>query len=264
MGRSQERKAGVRAWFLCLWVLLLALFISPAQAADVTAAFDQANKLYEQGKFTEAAAAYEKLTQDGQVSATVYFNLGNAWFKAGQNGRAIAAYLQAEQLSPRDPNLRFNLQFVRQKVTGSEATPGTAWQRALAALTLNEWTALLVAAFWLWFLLLALREVHPNFRRPLRLYAGLAGLATLALGGCLAAAAYDQAGVVDAVVVVPDAVVRYGPLEESHVSYQLRDGSEVVVLDEKQFGDKQTWLQVRDAGRRIGWLKRDQVVVLKF
>ena len=76
--------------------------------------FDTANKLYEEGKFAEAAAAYESLVQSRQVSAALYFNLGNAWFKSGQIGRAIAAYRQAEQMTPRDPDLRANLQFARE------------------------------------------------------------------------------------------------------------------------------------------------------
>jgi hypothetical protein len=87
------------------------------------------------------------------------------------------------------------------------------------------------------------------------------------MGGCLAAAAYEQSRAGGAVVVVSHAVVRYGPLEKSDVHYQLRDGSEVAVLDEKRVSDSSTtqvWLQVRDPAFGVGWLKRDQVEVLKF
>src|SRR4051794_29504249 len=100
------RRSAARVTLLCL-ACLLALLGTPARAEDLAAAFDQANKLYEQGKFAEAAGAYEKLAQSTPASPALYFNLGNAWFKAGQSGRAIAAYRRAEILAPRDPNLRF-------------------------------------------------------------------------------------------------------------------------------------------------------------
>src|SRR5262249_6562621 len=91
----------VGCWMLVLFLSLIAL---PLRAQNSTAAFESANKLYYENKFPEAAAAYEKLLRPGTASAALYFNLGNAWFKAGQIGRALAAYRQAEQLSPRDPD----------------------------------------------------------------------------------------------------------------------------------------------------------------
>ncbi len=72
--------------------------------------FDAANKLYEEGKYADAANAYDKLLTNGTVSEAIYFNRGNAWFKAGQVGRAIASYRQARLLAPRDSALRANLQ----------------------------------------------------------------------------------------------------------------------------------------------------------
>src|SRR6266446_6853706 len=86
------------------------------------------------------------------------------------------------------------------------------------------------------------------------------GLAAVLLAACLGAAAFEQANTRSAVVIVPEAIVRYGPLEESQVFYQLRDGMEVSVLDEKQVSGNEAWLQVQDSARRVGWLKRDQVI----
>src|SRR5262249_51643794 len=156
--------------------------------------------LYYEGKFADAAAAYEKLIQAGCRSATVYFNLGNARFKAEENGRAIAAYRQAEHLAPRDPSVRFNLQFTRKKVTGSEPLSAPAWRRTLSALTLDEWTVLAMGAYWLWFLLLTLRECSALLRRAMRGYTGAAGVTAALLTGCLAAAALEQSRASGAVV----------------------------------------------------------------
>jgi tetratricopeptide (TPR) repeat protein len=261
LGRRQRRLHASFWGILSLLKLLLWAGAAPAQEFDT--AFDQANRLYEQGKFTEAAAAYEQLVQRGHRSDTLFHNLGNAWFKAGQDGRAIAAYRQGLILAPRNPDLRFNLQFVRKKVTGSESEPGPAWRRWLGQLTLNEWTLLAMVPFGAWCGLQALAEARPLLRRALRSYSLALAVATVIFGGCLAAAVYSQAHIRDAVVITPSAVVRYGPLEESQVFSQLPNGSEVTVLDEKKLdagATSQVWLQIRDVARRTGWVKSDQVL----
>src|SRR5512137_1502266 len=79
-------------------VVLLFLSAFPLVAADPSSAFDAANRLYAQNKYSEAAAGYEQLIAAGSVSPALYFNLGNANFKSGQIGRALAAYRQAEAL----------------------------------------------------------------------------------------------------------------------------------------------------------------------
>jgi uncharacterized protein YgiM (DUF1202 family) len=74
---------------------------------------------------------------------------------------------------------------------------------------------------------------------------------------CLAVAAYDRLLTQSAVVIAHEAVVRYGPVDESQSFYTARDGTELTVLDRK--GD---WLQVADRASRTGWVRQDQVLML--
>lgn len=246
-------------------LLLLALLLGGSRfgsvawaAGDRDVAFDQANKLYEEGHYPEAAAAYEKLATSGPPDIAVYFNLGNACFKSGRIGMAVAAYHRALDLSPRDPGVRFNLQFARKAVSGSDAPPGRWWQRALESLTLNEWTILAAGALWLWFGLLAIREWRPALRPGLRGYTLASGVVLLGLALCAGAAVDRRLGVQRAVVVVPEAVVRVGPLDEAQEVYKFRDGTEVELLDRKAIAGgttNQLWFQAQDFSGRIGWLK---------
>src|SRR5262245_21337339 len=96
--------------FLRIILLVAILFALASYAAVASTGFDSANRLYEQGKFSDAAAAYEQLIQSGTVSSAIYFNLGNAYFKSGQLGHAIAAYRDAQLIAPQDPDVRANLE----------------------------------------------------------------------------------------------------------------------------------------------------------
>src|SRR4051812_37409734 len=103
------KASGIRSGWRALFSLaIFAVMTVSTLATDVSAAFDSANKLYEQGKFSEAASAYQTMIQSGTASPAVYFNLGNAFFKSGQVGRAIAAFRDTENLTPRDPDVRAN------------------------------------------------------------------------------------------------------------------------------------------------------------
>ncbi len=243
---------------LASMALVLAGISATASAAELAAAganFEAANKLYEQGKFAAAATAYEALalTHSLKVSPALLFNLGNAHFKAGSTGRAIVAYRSAGALSPRDPDVRANLQFARNQVEGPTLRP-SGGQRWLQLLTVNEWTGVAMASFWSCFLLLAAGEARPAWKRRLRTYSLMAGGATALLTVCLVLALQSVAAPM-AVVVAREAVVRNGPLDESPSAFTVHDGAELRVRDTKD-----DWLQVTDGQQRLGWIKRSSVL----
>ena len=237
-----------------LFLLCLLLVSFCTGAAQPAAEFEAANKLFEQGKFADAATAYERLLTNGP-SAALHFNLGNARFKSGQPGKAIFHYHQALRLAPRDPDVRGNLQFARRSLGVTMEEP--LGRHLLRMHTPDEWAWLAGAGVGMWFLLLALGEALPAKRA---VFAWLTksfcvlGIVSTAL---LAAAHWDRSTAGLAVVVVTEAAVRPGPLAESKAAFTLRDGTEVVVLDSKD-----DWLQVRDSGQRAGWVKRDALLGL--
>lgn len=223
---------------------------SAAAVPGPTADFEAANKLFEQGRFAEAAAGYERLLASGQHSAALHFNLGNARFRSGRLGPAIVAYREAELLAPRDPDVRANLQFARNRAAGGVADAPALWHRALTTLSVDEWTALAAVCLWLFLLPLAATQWRPRAQGSLRPFACGAAVALVAVGACLAASLHIRLGSPTAVVTRPEVNVRYGPVEESKTSFTLRDGTEVRVI-----GRKEDWLQVLDASRRSGWVK---------
>src|SRR5882724_1785780 len=227
------------------------------RAADPASDFESANKLYEEGKYAAAASAYDKLIETRNASEALYFNRGNALFKSGQVGRAIASYRVAQRLAPRDPDLRANLQFARTSARGGSPYHRERWRIWLESLTLNEWTLLTTAAVWLLFILLALQQWRPALQPALRRYFFPVCAAVIVLGVCFGIVLNENCFTQTAIVITGEADVRNGPLDESQSLYKVRDGIEVEVLDRQN-----DWLQVVDSAQRVGWLRRDQVLLL--
>lgn len=236
--------------------LLVLIFAGNIFAADTTADFSAANRLYAEGKFPDAAAAYEKILQAGMRSPALLFNDANAEFKAGHLGQAIAAYRQAEQLSPRDAELRANLAFVRNQVQGATVRE-SRWQNLAGTLTLNEGAVLTAVLFWLTFALFITRQIRPALVPKLKNTTRLAVALTLFSGAVLALQAANHFSTATAVVTADNVTARSGPFDDAQSAFTTRDGAELSVLDQRN-----GWVQVANGAGKSGWLPAKQVEVL--
>ncbi len=240
-----------------LFFILLALVCGgKILAAEVAAEFLTANKLYAEGKFADAASAYETILKTGAQSPALLFNAGNAEFKAGHLGKAIAAYRQAELLAPRDAELRANLAFVRNQVQGATLRE-SRWQSWVGSLTLNEGTILTAVFLWAMFALLVIRQLRPALVAKLITAMRLAIALTIFSGTVLALQAANRFNASIAIVTSAEAVARSGPFDDAQTAFTTRDGAELKVLDRHD-----DWVQVANSVGKTGWLNRKQAEVL--
>ena len=236
--------------------LLALLFAGNLFATDLSSDFSAANRFYAQGKFPEAARAYETILQTGAQSPALQFNYGNAEFKSGHLGKAIAAYRHAAQLAPRDAEIRANLQFVGNQVQGATLRE-SRWQNWLGVLTLNEGTILTAVLFWLTFALFIARQIRPALVPKLNNATWIFLALTIFSATVLAWQATNRFSKASAVVVADNVTARSGPFDEAQSAFTARDGAELSVLDRRD-----DWVQVADVAGKIGWLPVKQVEIL--
>src|SRR5262245_58126074 len=75
---------------VALFSAILCLFVSAPAFAQ--AEFAKANEEFAQGHFKEAIAGYEALVGAGHWNANLFYDLGNAYFRTRDFGRAILNY----------------------------------------------------------------------------------------------------------------------------------------------------------------------------
>jgi hypothetical protein len=227
---------------------------SPRTPAD----FHQANRWYEEGKFLDAIRAYQSLLHDGPSSAPLLFNLGNAFLKSGQIGRARACYLLALELQPRDPAIRGNLRWTTQ-AAGKESRAW--WENLIASLrflSLNEWTLLTTLALWSWCGLLTAGILHPRLKPKLARSRSILLIFLTLMIIALTTNLYDRWGITRAIVIQSPAELRRGPIKESQVFASLNDGAIVKTLDRQD-----PWIEVLCGDQTTGWLPSELVVLLQ-
>src|SRR5437867_11361544 len=99
-------KAGKLLVYLCC--AMICTFVGASAFAQTD--FDKANQEYAQGQFKEAVAGYETLVRSGPVSANLFYDIGNAYFRTGDFGRAILNYERALAVERHHPEAAANLQ----------------------------------------------------------------------------------------------------------------------------------------------------------
>ena len=254
-GRGRRsRRSTITRLGQAIGLLAAALLLADSSAAS-EAQFEEANRLYETGQFAEAATLY-RAAGTNRVSANLLFNLGNAHYKDGQLGRAMAAYHRSLRLDPRNPETQANLRFAREQAN-THPPALTLRQRWLRNLSLGEWTALASAAITLLLLLLAARQLKPGAFEGNPSWIRLPALGALGAALLLALAASDHFSDSRAFVIEAKAVVRNGPLEESPESFKATDGTELLVHDRK--GD---FLEIETALGQKGWIHSGNVELL--
>jgi hypothetical protein len=240
--------------------------LTPKVSAD-TKAMEAANRLYQVGNYHEAGRIYEQIINQGVQDSTVYFNLGNAYYRQGDLGRAIVNYQRASLLNPRDADIQANLDLAREQagiVLGLEnalaSVPGPLGillDMTGKWLTVNE-TAVLALAFWFLagLLLLGWRLMAPGRgRSTLRLAAVLILFIMLLTGLSLGTRLYAEQTLPGGVVIAPSVAVSTEPGEQFITSYSLQSGTEVSVAETNG-----NWARLAVPGDAVeSWIPLDAV-----
>jgi len=149
-------------------IFALVLFCQPLLADEASTLFQQAGQFYQAGNYAGAAVAYEKILANGVENWQVHYNLGNAYFKQRQLGKAILHYEKALALNPESEDIRFNLDLANLSVIDRIPVPPRSlvviWlDTALHAMGLQT-AAILTAALWvLLFFILIFKILGSGF-----------------------------------------------------------------------------------------------------
>src|SRR5690606_40201598 len=92
--------------------LLFYAFPILAQQANM-GFFEKGNSLYNQGEYQAAIEEYLKISENGEHSSELYYNLGNAYYKLNQIAPSIYYYEKALLLNPDDQDILNNLQYAQ-------------------------------------------------------------------------------------------------------------------------------------------------------
>ena len=252
------KKSG-RAPFVVLVVLLLSV---PMMAGAVTKT--EADSTYAQEHYQKAAQQYEQLLKKG-VSAELYYNLGNCYYRMDNITLAVLNYERALLLSPGDKDIRFNLQMARSK-TIDKIVPESemffvTWYRSLVNLmSVDAWARMalisLVAAI---ILALAYLFANPVWLRKLGFFGGLFFVIIFLMSNLFAWQQKKAFVYRSGAIIMRSAVnVKSTPSKNGTDLFILHEGTKVNITDATMRG----WKKIRVADGKEGWLETKEIEII--
>jgi tetratricopeptide (TPR) repeat protein len=270
LGQRAGRVGRLRVLAFATLVALATTTLSPARArADLLDdAWKRGNDAYLRGDYAAAVAAYEQLDRQQVISSELTFNLGNAYYRQGQLGRAIWCWERALAVDPDLEDARYNLDEARKvestrvedKIEGAERE--ATWIRLVSQLTASTETWLFVGLYLAFFVALGLRlrsrrrggAADPRQGEEGHGSAWTALAAILGVGAALAAALVlgrvAMERVPSGVVLADQVAVKEGADPNYKTSFDVHAGLRVRLLEHDQ-----DWVRIRLANGLEGWVR---------
>jgi len=243
---------------MILWSLLLLAGVASDPAGSETAVlqglFRSGIEAYDSQDYDRAIERWLELRRFRVESAALEYNLGNAYFKRREYGRAVLHWERALRLDPDDREARDNLGLVRGMLV--DEVPGQDGLLAGAVAGLRRWVPL-EAAVWLaiglWLALggvALVAQLSAGATRRLALAAVLVSSLAVAVVAPLAwlevRAAEDHERWV---VLAPAVDARSGPGEQYTTVFTVHEGLVV-----RRRGSASGWERVRLPNGLDGWV----------
>lgn len=237
------------------------LSLGSASAVNVDVLMADANKSYSDGKFDEAIKSYESILNQGYKSDVIYYNLGNAYYKAKKIPEAILNYERASLLNPGDENIKFNLDLAKTfTVDRIEPLPDffmiTFFKKFRQLMSTDGWAytgiffllVSLALAYFFWF------SYNPNIKR-ITFSTGILVLFVTLLSFTFSVQLKNSITNHNYGILMPSVIaVKSSPGESGKDLFVLHAGTKVKIID--SVGD---WLEVRIADGNMGWILKDTI-----
>ncbi|MFA6335028.1 MAG: tetratricopeptide repeat protein [Bacteroidales bacterium] len=236
--------------------LYFSVAISLLDAQTPKELWKNANNLYSQSNYSEALENYLKIEDMGYASESLFYNIGNSYFKLKEAGKSILYYERALKFNPSDKDLINNLNLAKDfSLDKIEEIPdfilGTWIENINYSLSSDKWgiiTLFLFAVAAL--LLLSFRFGSSSRIRKISFFAAMAAL-LLGLGsGYFSMNQKHRYNLKNtAIVMKPVSTVRSSPDNSGKTLFILHEGTKVELLEE--LGQ---WKRVELADGRQGWI----------
>ena len=244
-----------------LTALLLMSVVVSATAQTSTERWEAGNKAYIEGNYDKAIEEYTAILDGGEYSMKLYYNLANAYFKAGANGKAILYYNKALRIAPSQEDIRHNLALAEAQTKDRIAVIPefflNRWLRTLRnSMSCTAWSVLSLVWFGVLLAFGVLFLLASQVRwRKVGFYGALCAFVLFVATTSFAVSSRnDMLSHNEAIVMGTAISVKSSPDRSATDLFVLHEGTKVKVLTEVD-----EWVEVVIADGKKGWTERKNI-----
>jgi tetratricopeptide (TPR) repeat protein len=245
--------------YVFIFLLVFLSFVGNLKAQDNYITLDKANNEYAKGNYQNAIGLYLQIIKTGFEAPELYYNLGNAYFKANNYPSAILYFEKAKRLNPTDEDIDFNIKVTNNKIIDKiDIVPELfyiRWWKAMYSFnTTNGWAILSIISLTSLLLLTGLYLFSSKVLiRKLCFAFSFLFIVITAL--TLNFAFIQQKNISssnEAVIFTPTVSVKSSPDVNSVDLFVIHEGTKIEITD--NIGE---WSEIRIANKSKGWIKKD-------
>jgi tetratricopeptide (TPR) repeat protein len=262
---NMKSKSTNKAKAVVVALLFLLPMASYAQNNYPDSLWNAANEAYAQENWDAAIKDYQAIADASVESAALWCNMGSAWYKSGNLGKAIVCYERALKLDPSYEDARYNLELLNSiKLDRIESVPEliiATWTKKIGRLLDSNAWAVCFLVFLAIALAMALLFVLGSSvaSRRVGFFTGIVfvlfAFASLSFS-IWQKNAYMKADV--AIVVKPVSSVKSAPSGDSAKDFfVLHEGTKVKIVD--SVGG---WCNIELTDGRQGWLPASDIEII--
>ena len=237
------------------FLLLIIPFVSIAQNTTRYTK-DQGDVAYSEARYSDAIEIYESILAQQGGSLSLYYNLGNAYYKAGEIGKAILNYERALRIDANDEDTKANLDFVQSKIVDKipqdEIPFYKRWWNAFTGLfSKDSWGIIGIVAF----VVMLTAMFCFYFRNDMRKLSLTVAIICLLFTVIANLSAYSINVVNDtpeAVIMDEMVFIKSSPEDSGTELTKVHEGMKVKIIDEIK-----DWMKIEanNGNRVVGWVK---------
>lgn len=221
----------------------------------------EANDLYKKGDFKKSSQIYESLVSQNLESSSLYFNLGNSYYKMSKIAPAILNYERALLLNPTDRDIRYNLRMtrtlVKDKINEIPVFFLVRWKNSIVMYFNTDTWAILSIILFVTFLILMIFFLFSKSRRKKKIIFSLSGLLFLFIVFSNICASSQKDRLTEreyAIVFSPSVTLKGSPNESGTELFLLHEGTKVKIIE--NLGD---WTNVQISDGNEGWIHKNSI-----
>jgi len=246
---------------ILIFIILFAKIVLPSELENL---FKQGNEHYLKGEYQETIRIFESIYEKGYEGKSLFYNLGNAYYRIGKIGLAILYYEKAKKLSPSDEDINYNLAFANSKIVDKiETLPKFFifdwWENILALFSISGWTYL----SYVFYLLILCSVGYYYFARSLKtqrisFYSGIFSTLFLILTIIFLIVNLNRELNVSYGVMVEQVVVtKFSPDQNSKDAFIVHEGLKVKAEDTLN-----DWTKIKLIDGKVGWVKKENLKII--
>ena len=239
-----------------LFFILVTVSISTTYANDYEKTIQEANSAYNLGLYDSAVILYNEVIIANMESATLYYNLGNAYFKNNDLPNAILYYEKAKKLAPTDEEIIYNLNIANSMIVDKiERVPEMFykhwWNYFYNMFNADTWTILSLSIWAIFIILLGFFILTKSRRsKKLSFFLGILFLfGSLVSFGLASQKYYYTKENKEAIIFTPTITIKSSPTTNSVDLFVIHEGTKVKVIDKVD-----NWVKIKILDGSVGWL----------